>query len=173
MFISILLANRNDGRPRLRRRHHRPAAPSLAASPAAKNGTDPPDPAELPSFEVLYDTQVDFVWRAARRLGVASAQLEDVVQEVFLVVHRRRAAFDGGSQVRTWLYGITLNVVRNARRRKRRKPLDGSDEAIIVLEHAPSSERLRPDKQWSNASAVASGCNRCSTACQQPCARYW
>ncbi|HHH12165.1 MAG TPA: sigma-70 family RNA polymerase sigma factor [Sorangium sp.] len=144
MLFSVLLANRRGDAGPLGARHRRPAAPSLVAATGPQRSARP-EAETLPPFEALYDQHVDFVWRAARRLGVAAAQLEDVVQEVFLVVHRRRDSFDGTSALRTWLYGITLNVVRNARRRDRRKPLDGSDEAVVVLERAPSSERLRPD----------------------------
>ncbi len=40
----------------------------------------------------VYEEHFDFVWRSARRMGVAGAAVDDVVQEVFLVAHRRLAA---------------------------------------------------------------------------------
>lgn len=72
----------------------------------------------------VYETQFDFVWRSARRLGVASLHVDDVVQEVFLVVHRRLAEFEARSSLRTWLFGITRRVVRDHRRSARRKPAE-------------------------------------------------
>jgi RNA polymerase sigma-70 factor (ECF subfamily) len=72
----------------------------------------------------VYETQFDFVWRSARRLGVASLHVDDVVQEVFLVVHRRLAEFEGRSALKTWLFGITRRVVRDHRRSARRKPAE-------------------------------------------------
>ena len=73
-----------------------------------------------PDFLAVYDTYVDFVWRTARRLGVNVGSVDDVVQETFLVVHRRL----GGEHIRSlrgWIYGIAVSVVRNHRRTLRRK----------------------------------------------------
>lgn len=99
----------------------------------------------LPTFEAVYEAHVDDVWRAARRLGVPASSLEDIVQEVFIVVHRKLADFEGRSSLKTWLYGITLMVVRNHRRGRRRKPLDVGEGAEIALSNAPISEREQPD----------------------------
>jgi len=73
------------------------------------------------SFEEVYRTEFAFVWRSAKRLGVRDASLDDVVQEVFVVVHRRLADFEGRSSLKTWLFGITLRVVRDHRRATRRR----------------------------------------------------
>ena len=48
-----------------------------------------------PGFEVVYDQYFDFAWRNLRRLGVPPAQLDDAVQDTFVVVHRRLAEFEG------------------------------------------------------------------------------
>lgn len=69
----------------------------------------------------LYETWVDFVWRSLRRLGVAEASLDDAVQDVFLVVHRRLGDFEGRSSPKTWLFGIALRVARDHRRTARRR----------------------------------------------------
>ena len=63
-----------------------------------------------------YDAHVDFVWRLLLRLGVPTANVEDAVQEVFLVLHRRRDEFNGDSTVRTWLGGIAVRVASDQRR---------------------------------------------------------
>jgi RNA polymerase sigma-70 factor (ECF subfamily) len=63
-----------------------------------------------------------FVWRVLRHHGVVAAHLDDLVQEVFLVVVRRFASFEGRSSIRSWIYGICRNVASDARRRSRRKP---------------------------------------------------
>lgn len=77
-------------------------------------------PAAL-SFEDVYHAHFPFVWRSAKRLGVRDASLDDAVQEVFVVVHRRLADFEGRSSVKTWLFGITVRVVRDHRRSARRR----------------------------------------------------
>jgi RNA polymerase sigma-70 factor (ECF subfamily) len=68
-------------------------------------------------FQRLFEEHVAFVWRVLQHLGVAQADLEDTSQEVFLVVHRRLAEFEGRSSVRTWLYGIAARIARRHRDR--------------------------------------------------------
>jgi len=56
---------------------------------------------------------------------------EDVVQEVFLLVHRKLRGFDRRSSLLTWLYRVTVNAALKARKRAQRQahlPLvDGFD----------------------------------------------
>ncbi len=73
------------------------------------------------TFEQLYDEHVDFVWRSARRLGLDDSAADDVVQQTFLVVHRRWGDFDGRSTPKTWIFSILLRVVSDHRRTLRRK----------------------------------------------------
>ena len=67
-------------------------------------------------MEKIYAEHVAMVWRGLRRLGVPEATIEDAVQDVFLVAHRRMAEFEGRSSVKTWLYGIALRVAKDYRR---------------------------------------------------------
>jgi RNA polymerase sigma-70 factor (ECF subfamily) len=89
---------------------------------------DPPhtgpaaEPAAAESrFEQIYEGHVDFVWRSARRLGVPESMVDDVVQQVFLTVHRKLRDFEGRSSLRTWIFSILLRTVRDHRRGVRRK----------------------------------------------------
>lgn len=76
-------------------------------------------------FRALYQEHVGFVWRNLRRLGVADRDVEDKVQEVFVVAHRRWDAFeDRGHGPRAWLFQILLRVASDARRHRRRHPVD-------------------------------------------------
>ena len=104
--------------------------PALAATPAEDPPVSalrpaapaaPPTPAELRAFEAIYDEHLAFVWRSLRRLGVQGAALDDAVQDVFLVVHRRLPEFEARSSVKTWLFGIVLRVARTCRRSVQRK----------------------------------------------------
>jgi RNA polymerase sigma-70 factor (ECF subfamily) len=72
-----------------------------------------------PPFQAVFGDHARFVWRALRYLGVVEADLEDVCQEVFLVVHRRLPEFEGRSSIRTWVYGIALRVASDYRKRTR------------------------------------------------------
>jgi RNA polymerase sigma-70 factor, ECF subfamily len=76
-------------------------------------------------FRLLYDAHVAFVWRNLRRLGVMDRDVEDKCQEVFVVAHRRWVEFaDRGHGPRAWLFQIVLRVAADARRHRRRHPVD-------------------------------------------------
>jgi RNA polymerase sigma-70 factor (ECF subfamily) len=72
--------------------------------------------AQRPRFASVYEAEFSFVWRSACRLGIDPSHLDDVVQETFVVVHRRLSEFEGRSSIKTWLFGILVNVVRSHRR---------------------------------------------------------
>lgn len=78
-------------------------------------------PAAGAELEALYREHVAFVWRTARRMSIAAANADDVVQDTFVVVHRRLAEFDGRTAIRGWIYGIVMHVVADHKRRARRK----------------------------------------------------
>jgi RNA polymerase sigma-70 factor (ECF subfamily) len=75
-----------------------------------------PVSAEPLRLDRVYREHADYVWRLLCSLGVAEAAREDAFHEVFLVVHRRLADFDGRASLPTWLFGITRNVVLHHRR---------------------------------------------------------
>lgn len=64
----------------------------------------------------LFQSYAPFVWRALRRLGIRERDCEDVLQEVFLTVHRQLPNFRGSSTTRTWIYGICLRKALDYRR---------------------------------------------------------
>lgn len=70
-------------------------------------------------FDAVYRSHVDRVARWAARLGGPGVDVDDVVQDVFVVVHRQLPGFRGEASLATWLYRITANVVRDRRRRDR------------------------------------------------------
>ncbi len=103
---------------------HSPCVPGLAQSAAASRVVVAPDPSFATAslrFEGVYEEHFEFVFRSARRLGVEMDALDDIVQETFLVVHRRLGDFAGRSSIKTWLFGILRHVVANHRRTLRRK----------------------------------------------------
>jgi RNA polymerase sigma-70 factor (ECF subfamily) len=71
----------------------------------------------------LFTRHVDGVRRFIARMTAADADaIDDLVQTTFLEAFRGAARFRGGSQVRTWLFGIAANLVRTyARGEIRRK----------------------------------------------------
>jgi RNA polymerase sigma-70 factor (ECF subfamily) len=86
-------------------------------------------PAEdfAPDVASLYRTYAAKVGRWAARLGGPSIEVEDVVQEVFLVAKRRLTSFrpDGGGSITTWLFRATDRIVKSMRRKQRLRRLFG------------------------------------------------
>ena len=91
---------------------------AVQTSPAA---LEPIADVQRVPFRTLYEQHFDFTWRTLRHLGIPLALLEDAAQDVWVVVHRRYAEFEGRSDVKTWLFGIALNVQRNITRMERRR----------------------------------------------------
>lgn len=68
-------------------------------------------------FDRVYRDHRAFVCRTVRRLGAPAAEVDDIVQDVFLVVHRRLDEFQDRATITTWLFAIAAHVVRDRRRR--------------------------------------------------------
>lgn len=74
-------------------------------------------------FRSVYETYAPSVWNYLRRHGIAAADIEDVVHEVFVVVHQKLAQFDGSAPaaLRAWVYAIAFRVASEHRRRVSRR----------------------------------------------------
>ncbi|HET6335834.1 MAG TPA: sigma-70 family RNA polymerase sigma factor [Polyangiales bacterium] len=101
-------------------------------------------------YTELYEQYFEFVWRSARYLGEPPSSLDDAVQDVFLVAYRRFQDFEARSSPRTWLFAITLRVVSDHRRSRRRKTrlLDSVKRMFTgttptPFDHASHAERSR------------------------------
>ncbi|HEX6276743.1 MAG TPA: sigma-70 family RNA polymerase sigma factor [Polyangiaceae bacterium] len=95
----------------------RHAAPLHADQATDGRAGEPPRetaPVAVP-FQAVYAEYFRAMWRTLRRLGVPQAELDDAVQDVFIVVHRRLPEFDGRS-LRGWLYAIAVRVASDHRR---------------------------------------------------------
>jgi len=121
-----------------------PPRPRVAATPA-------------PTFDEVYDEHAEFVWRSIRRLGVDASSADDVLQQVFLVVHRRLSEFEGASSMRTWLFGVLMRVVREHRRSLARKSphLRQGGDPDEELAHVPDASAVsNPEEALARAEAA-------------------
>lgn len=122
---------------------------TVSVAGSSELGDSPPRPTTSGTgplvFERVYDEHVDAVWRSVRRLGVPELSADDVVQGIFLVVHRRLGEFEQRSSVRTWIFSIMIRAVADHRRSVRRKSphwLQGGEPA--ELEHLPDVQGTTP-----------------------------
>lgn len=103
-----------------------------------------PDPAPArDEFDALYRRELAFVWRMLRYHGVPDEAVEDAVQEVFMVVHRRWADWDHDRSPRSWLFGIVRRIAaaqrRSASRHQRRVRAVPSPEPTPAFDQRAAS----------------------------------
>ena len=107
------------------------------------------------SFERVYRDQFDFAWRTLRALGVPEGAVDDALQDLFIVVHRRLQEFEGRASVRTWIYEIARRValryrsraVREASRQAELTELPARVDLDAALDQAMAS-RVMQDFLW-------------------------
>lgn len=76
------------------------------------------------AWRALYDRHVGQVIRFVSALGVAMADKDDAVQDVFVAVYKSLPSFRGDAQLSTWIYRIAArHVARLASRRRLRDML--------------------------------------------------
>ena len=79
--------------------------------------TEAPGQAAALSFESIYEQHFALVWSTTRRLGVTPEAMDDVVQEVFIVVHSKLSTLENPEALRSWIYGIVRRKVSGHRRK--------------------------------------------------------
>lgn len=96
------------------------------------------------------------VWRSLKLRGVRERDVEDVLQDVFIVVLNRWDSFRGESSRKTWVFGIVHGVVANYHRKNRRA---AAEPALVGAEtwatlaapagHDPASRSAaRQELEW-------------------------
>jgi RNA polymerase sigma-70 factor (ECF subfamily) len=111
------------------------AATALNSDGESPRSGDPSAPSspvsgEVSPFESIYRQNFDFVWSSVRRLGVSPASMDDVVQEVFLVIHARLHTVYHPQALRSWIYGIARRTVSGYHRSRRVKEASGAALAV-------------------------------------------
>ena len=95
-------------------------ASARQAPPDREGGVDAADRVDVGA---LFDAHAAALLRLVERLTGPGGHVEDVVQDVFLVAHRRADALAAADNPRAWLYGVAVNLCREQRRRRRREGL--------------------------------------------------
>jgi RNA polymerase sigma-70 factor (ECF subfamily) len=90
--------------------------------------------------EALFRAHATFVARFLQRLGAPLPDIDDAVQEVFLIAHRKGGYVPGAGKPRTWLGAIAVRVAsatRRARLRRREDPDELGLHALASSAHDP------------------------------------
>lgn len=111
--------------------------------------TVPQAPAEpVLDFERVYDEHVSYVWQSLRRLGVPSRDVEDVVQDTFVIVHRKLVEFDSTRHIRPWLFGIAYRTALAYRRRAVQREVPTESPACSVVSDDVEEEIAARDRAY-------------------------
>lgn len=101
------------------------------ATPQYRGVSRPGPPGSgLAEFNEVYDRELDYVWRIARRLGVPESDVPDAVHEVFLVLYRRWNELDRKDTLRAWLFGVTRRVAAGLRAKHHEQPTELDPAAV-------------------------------------------
>jgi RNA polymerase sigma-70 factor (ECF subfamily) len=93
------------------------------------------------AFSDLFRAHRQDVTRLAQRMLGRTTDLEDIVQEVFLQVHRSIRDFRHGARFSTWLYRVTVNVVLMHRRAGKSRPVFGeAPEHLTAIDQRPCAD---------------------------------
>jgi len=124
---------------------------SIALEPAAARSSSVPSEdratsaaGSRASLDRLAQAHYDFVWRTVRRLGLADAEVDDVVQEVFLVAARHIATIENE---RGFLFRTCQFVCSHTRRAVQRRREVADDELL----EAVVDRRANPEESAAQA----------------------
>lgn len=115
------------------------AAPAEEAP--AKGTNVPLSAAENRRLRAMMTAHFNFIWRSLQRLGVPPADVDDCVQQVFLVASRRLSIIAEGSE-QGFLFGTALNVAAEARRNNARRRDVPATDGVEAYDPAPPPDEL-------------------------------
>lgn len=78
-------------------------------------------PVRCRSLREFFAEHAPFVCRSLRRLGVPETDMDDMLQEVFMVVHQKLPKYQEVGRSRSWLYSICRRLAQSQRRKRLRR----------------------------------------------------
>jgi len=98
----------------------------------------PRAPSPAPELESscleAFDRELSYLFQTLQRMGAGPREIEDLVQEVFVALHRNWPTLDTSRPLRPYLFGVAFRVVSAHRRRHARETphalLDTEDAAL-------------------------------------------
>lgn len=107
---------------------------------------------ERAAFRKLFDRHRGDVARLVYRMVGPRAEIEDLIQEVFVQVHRSLRDFRGEARFSTWLHRVTVNVVLMHRRSEKSRPVLTEELPTGSVEDANS---ILPDVEVERRKRIA------------------
>jgi RNA polymerase sigma-70 factor (ECF subfamily) len=107
-------------------------------------------------FRALFDANVAYVWNTLGRLGLAPADRDDGIQEVFLHVHDLLADYDPSRPIKPWLFAIAYRVALQQRRKHGRRREQCETPTEVVTKAGAHDGRSSQEARELVARALAS-----------------
>lgn len=95
---------------------------------------------DMTAFETLMRSHASAVYAHALRFFGDRASAEEVVQEVFIKVHRSLSTFNGQAAFSSWLFRVTRNICLDMLRAGNRRPVPVDPITMVTgfsPDHAP------------------------------------
>jgi RNA polymerase sigma-70 factor (ECF subfamily) len=103
---------------------------------------------DLYAFDLIVKRYKDQLLNFIYRFVGSQEEAEDIVQETFLRVYRKRKAYKRIAKFSTWIYTIAGNLARTElRRRKRRKLFSVTDMGFEDRDYEITDEGLSPERE--------------------------
>jgi RNA polymerase sigma-70 factor (ECF subfamily) len=96
------------------------------------------------AFREIFQLYRADVTRLLHRMVGRRSDLDDLLQEVFVQVHRSIKSFRAESRLSTWIYRVAVNVALMHRRAAKSRPVIVAEpqEPLLLDESAPPDEQL-------------------------------
>ena len=92
-------------------------------------------------FRRIFQEYGRYVWRVLRRMGVPSADVPDLAQEVFVILQRKLHHVHSPASLRSFIYGIAVREASDDRRSARVRHETLAD--ILPIQRAPPGKRRK------------------------------
>jgi RNA polymerase sigma-70 factor, ECF subfamily len=111
-------------------------------------------PQEAADAEALYRTHAPFVVSFLRHMGTSESDLDDHVQDVFVIAHRKGGYQPGPASPRTWLASLAYRVVVARRRVHARRPMSAAPVEALADDARSPAEILEARRSLANVQAA-------------------
>ncbi|MEP7240743.1 MAG: RNA polymerase sigma factor [Devosia sp.] len=108
------------------------------------------------AFAALLEQHYEFIYRTACKWTGRKSDAEDVAQEVCIKLATAIQQFDGRSAFTSWLYRVTLNMVRDLQRSASRKNRTIDAFSVVHPEDDPGGqeETVAAHELWTAVSGL-------------------
>jgi len=108
------------------------------------------------AFSQLIENHYDFIFRVACKWTGKKSDAEDIAQEVCIKLATAIQSFDGRSKFTSWLYRVTINMVRDMQRSTSRRGKTVDAFTLVHPEDDPGGqeEAATATELWTAVSAL-------------------